>query len=286
MADARSFLARDLEADRRSEFLARGHKERNFFPHRIVRLPKAGPDGFQLAGRMCGPVRPDQLWELVLYALPPVLDQLPVDLFCDDDLVWHQQQFGLPGQVASVNLVDRRPDLFAMVFVSDVVQRIGRRRPLKTQVENWFKGWSRLLVHACLDFALDRGFDRLFVATADLAHRHTDPSRDVGRDLFDHIYDHSVGTPFVATQDGRLVAPRCEGQCRVRDEAGAPVRADRARPRNLRLPRHRTGMGTSGRGTGGFSADAERFSPLHLARMLRGGGWSGSQGHLRPWALS
>ena len=88
-------------------------------------------------------------------------------------------------------------------LVSDVVQRIGRRREFKTRIENRFKGWARLLVHASIGFALDRGLSRVFVARADWALQHTDPARTVGRDLFDRIYEHSVGPPFRALPGDR-----------------------------------------------------------------------------------
>ena len=152
---------------------------------------------------MCGDdVGPDQIWELVLYALPPARDEFPPELFFDDDIVWHQQQFGLPGHVATAALVARGSDLYVLNLVSDVVQRIGRRRELKTRIENRFKGWSRLLVHAVLDFALDRGARRVLVANADWTLEHTDKARVVQRPLFDRVYDGSVGAPYRASREG------------------------------------------------------------------------------------
>lgn len=152
---------------------------------------------------MCGDdVGPDQVWELVLYALPPARDEFPPDLFFDDDIAWHQQQFGLPGHVATAALVVRGTDVYVANLVSDVVQRIGRRRDLKTRIENRFKGWSRLLVHAALDFALDLGARRVLVADADWALEHTDKARVVQRPLFDRVYDGSVGAPYRAVREG------------------------------------------------------------------------------------
>jgi hypothetical protein len=264
---ARSYVARDLDAGRRAEFVARGFGGRHYFPHRILRLPKAGPDGYKLAERMCGPVNPGQLWELVLYALPPVLDELPPEIFFDEELVWHQQHFGLPGQVATVNLVERHPDLYAMVLISDVVQRIGRRRSLKTRVEGRLKGWSRLLVHACLDFALDRGMSRLYVSTADWALQHTDPSRHVQPSLFERVYDLSVGSPFEASRDKNWWL------LDVNANASTVVR-----PQLRRVPMdtgpdicvcHDIERGWGHRDSEPrFASIAERSSPDHLRRML------------------
>ena len=267
MALARSYVAHDLGPERRPELVARGHKERHAFPHRVVRLPKPGPDGYKLAQRMCGPVALDELWELVLYALPPVLDEFPPDVFFDDDIVWHQQQFGLPGQVATVNLVEQPPDLYAMVLVSDVVQRIGRRRDLKTRIENRFEGWSRMLVHAACDFALDHGLSRLHVATADWALAHTDPARTVQRQLFDRVYDHSVGQPFVAERDDRWWT------LDVATNAAAVVRPD---VRTVALGSepeiclcHDIERGWGHRTVEpAFAASADIAAPAHLERML------------------
>ena len=43
--------------------------------------------------------------ELVLYATGRHLDGLPPELFFDDDIVWHQRQLGLPGQIATADVV-------------------------------------------------------------------------------------------------------------------------------------------------------------------------------------
>ena len=96
---------REATAERIDEFVAKGHRRRDSFAHRVHHLPKCGPDGFRLASWMCGVEDPEALWELVLYAAPELLEGLPPDLFFDDDIVWHQQQFGIPGQVASANIV-------------------------------------------------------------------------------------------------------------------------------------------------------------------------------------
>lgn len=173
---------------------------RDFFPHRVVRLRKGGPDGLKLARRFLGPdVMASQLIELVLYALPPVVDEVPAEVFFDDDIVWHQQQFGLPGHVATASIVDDGGDLYVTTLVSDLVQRCGaRRRELKTRVEKRFQGWARLLLNAVLDLALERGAGRVLVVRSELAHRNTDRSRVVQRTMFDRVYDGTLGPPFEA----------------------------------------------------------------------------------------
>ena len=141
---------------------------------------------------MVGQATPDRLRELVLYADPSSLGEFPPELFMDDDLVWHQQHFGLPGQIATANLVLDGRVLWSMVYLSDVVQRIGRRREHKTRIEKRFHGWHDMLLNAVLAFALEHGIDRVMLPTAELARTHTDPMRTVGDELFERVYDRAV----------------------------------------------------------------------------------------------
>lgn len=208
--------------------MAKGHLARNFFPHHVVRLAKGGPDGLKLARRMCRPdVSPSQLLELVLYAQAPALEEFPPEVFFDDELIWHQQHFGLPGHVATASVVAEGPDLYVTTLVSDLVQRIGRRRELKTRIEKRFKGWAYLLLNAVLDLALDRGAERVFVAGPDLAQRHTDPDRVVLRALFDRVYGQTLRPPFRPVRRGTW------SMLDVRAHAGLVVRPEVT---TIRLP--------------------------------------------------
>src|SRR5581483_11903231 len=98
---------REIAPDRRAEFIRTGLKAEDFFPHRMVYLPKCGPDGFLLAEHMCAERHLDRMWELVLYATPDVAGEFPRELFFDREIVWHQQHFGVAGQVASADMVER-----------------------------------------------------------------------------------------------------------------------------------------------------------------------------------
>lgn len=146
MNAARLSQFREIARDRADEFFYRGYKRRLFFPHRIYYLPKCGPDGFKLANSMCGDCELDQLWETVIYATPPLIHGFPEEFFFDDDLIWHQQQFGKIGQIATANLVVDGDRCYSMVHISDLVQRISRRREYKTRIENRFKGWNHMLL--------------------------------------------------------------------------------------------------------------------------------------------
>jgi len=201
----------EFTPDRVGDFLRNGFKQRHFFPHRVYYLPKGGPDGLKLASRMCDVRDPARLYEVVLYASPPATDKLPDALFFDDDIIWHQQQFGRKGQVASANIVLDGERMFGMVYVSDLVQRISRQRQHKTRVDKVFKGWSRLLINALLVFAIEHGVQTFFSATAALALRNTDPRRHPDGRLFTRIYDNHLREVLDADRQGdwwRIDVPR------------------------------------------------------------------------------
>jgi peptidoglycan/xylan/chitin deacetylase (PgdA/CDA1 family) len=193
---------REIGPERTPEFLAAGYRQRHVFPHRVYHLPKAGPDGCKLAARMCGPCALEQLWEIVLYADETLLGEFPRELFFDDDVLWHRQQFGRPGQFAAVDVVLDGPRLYSMAHQSDLVQRISRRRTFKTRIEKRFDGWHHMLLNALFDFALEHGVPSVLTPTADLALEHTDPRRTVQRALFDRIYDRNVTELFPARREG------------------------------------------------------------------------------------
>ncbi|MFL5956875.1 MAG: hypothetical protein ACJ756_05450 [Solirubrobacterales bacterium] len=151
---------------------------------------------------MTGCTEPESYWEIVLYADDSLVADLPRELFFDDDVLWHQQDFRRVGQVAAVDLVLDGRDLYTMVHQSDLVQRISRRREYKTRVESRFKGWNHMLLNAVLDFALEHDVTRVHVPTADLAVEHTARDRPVGRELFDRVYDRDVHRRFSARRDG------------------------------------------------------------------------------------
>jgi peptidoglycan/xylan/chitin deacetylase (PgdA/CDA1 family) len=174
------------------EFHVKGYRSRHLFAHDIYHVPKCGPDGYKLAGRMAGDEDLDHQWQVLLYAAGPMLEEFPRSLFFDDDVLWHQQHFGVPGQVASATVLIEGPVATSLVHQSDLVQRIGRAREFKSRIENRFKGWPSLLFNAVAAFAYSKGARMLRTPTADLALRHTDPARSVGRPLFDRVYDHPV----------------------------------------------------------------------------------------------
>jgi len=193
---------RVFSEERLAEFVAKGYLKSHCFPHSVFYLPKCGPDGMKLAQRMIGQNDPNKLWEVVLYAISPVLDEFPSELFFDKELIWHQQQFGRNGQIATANLVVDGNSLYTMVHISDLVQRISRRKEYKTRIENRFKGWHHLLLNSILNFALENDLRKVFSPTAEFALRHTDPKRKPQRELFARVYDRAVHHRYDAVKNG------------------------------------------------------------------------------------
>jgi len=189
-------------ASSRQSFLGAGYRASDWFAHRFHCLPKCGPDGLRLAARMCDVWRPAQLWQIVLYASSPAIDEFPEALFFDPELLWHQQHFNRPGQVASVDLVAEGSTLHTMALQSDLVQRISRRRGLKTRVEKVFKGWDHLLLNAIAAFAAEHGFREIRVPRSGFAMRHADRARVVKPELFERVYDRAVKHHFRVRSKG------------------------------------------------------------------------------------
>jgi hypothetical protein len=191
---------REISATREEEFSHKGYQKRYFFPHKLYYIPKCGPDGFELTKRMCNFNDLNQLWEVVLYAGSPLIDEFPEELFFDDDIIWHQQQFGKVGQVATVNLVIIGNSLYTNLHISDLVQRISRREELKQRIRTKFKGWNHMLLNSILNFAVENNLQNIYLPTADLAMEHTDPRRknQLKRDLFDIVYHRDVSMHFKA----------------------------------------------------------------------------------------
>ncbi len=252
--------------DRVGEFIACGYKQRHFFPHRAYHLAKCGPDGFKLAGRMCGIESPSAMWEIVLYAADEVLGEFPPELFFDDDLIWHQQQFGRVGQVASANLVVKGSTVSSITHVSDLFQRISRRREHKTRIEKVFGGWNYMLLNAVLAFALELGAKRVRMPMASLAGRHTDRSRNVDYTIFDRIYDTTINSLFAPTAKREWWVLDLSA---VRDRIVVPDRVTQAH----RLPKTVCICHDIERGIGhedvdpAFARQAERMAPRALRAM-------------------
>ena len=193
---------REISPNRKEEFIARGLPGRHFFPHRAYYLPKCGPDALKLGQRMCGASRLDTHWEVLLYAHASLIGEFPNELFFDDDLIWHRQQLNKPGHIAFAYLVIKNGSLYGLNYVSDLVQRISRRRQYKTRIEKIFKGWNNMLLNSIMNFALENNIVRMYSPTAAFVVKQTDPKRTVQKELFERVYDAAVNQHFSVTRKG------------------------------------------------------------------------------------
>lgn len=193
---------RHFPEDRRPAFVAQGLPARYFFAHRAYYLPKCGPDAAFLAHKMCGRKDLDGHVELIIFADPHELEPFPREIFFDDDLIWHRQQLGKVGLVAFAYLFIDGDRLYGLNYVSDLVQRISRRREYATRIEKRFHGWRHMLFNSILNFAVERGVKTLYSPTSDTVIGHTDRSRPVERSLFERVYDRTVIERFAAAKSG------------------------------------------------------------------------------------
>jgi hypothetical protein len=265
-SDVSSSTFREIARSREAEFLSRGYKPRHVFAHRLYQLPKCGPDGYKLALAACEQDRLSAHWQLVLYADPALVEEFPAEVFADDDVMWHRQQFGLPGQVASATVLLDGTDAHSLVHQSDLVQRIGRIPGQRSRIENRFKGWPQMLLNGVLAFASEHGAARLHAPTADLALRHTDPARAVRRDLFERVYDRPVARFSPDRRDGWWVIDL--ERCADAVVAPEPRRAA-LDPRRTVCVCHDVERGYGHRDVDpAFARAADAAAPSHLEAML------------------
>ncbi|MCP4108211.1 MAG: hypothetical protein GY749_22150 [Desulfobacteraceae bacterium] len=192
---------RIIDENRKDEFFSKGYKKRYFFPHEIYYLPRCGPEGFFFANRMWNISNPNSLWEIILYAWGNITDEFPEELFFDNDIVWHQEHFGKPGQIATANLIIDGDKLYTLEHVSDLVQRIHIRKEYKTRIDTCFGHWHHMLLNSILNFAVENNLTRIYSPSADLLIEKFYNGRmkpKVVRRYFDRIYDRDVKMHFDA----------------------------------------------------------------------------------------
>lgn len=246
----------------------RASSRRSFLPHRMHFLRKAGPDAVRLAEQMAGIRRPDALWEIVLHAEEGALRDVPEDLFFDPEIVWHQQHLGMPGHVAYACLAEEGETLYGLNYVSDAAQRVSRRPDVRSRVENALSGWPDLLVNAVLHFAVERGCRELRSPTASHVIEHTDPAREVGRELFERVYDRTIAGTLTAAETPDWWVADVAGNADRRVPA-RPVRQSFGDdPRICVFHDVERGLGHR-REDPDFARRADRIAPDALDRMLR-----------------
>ena len=200
---------RIIDANRKDEFFNKGYKKRYFFPHKTYYLPRCGPEGFFFANRMWNINNPNSLWEIILYAWGDSIDEFPEELFFDDDIIWHQEHFGMPGQIATANLIIDGDKLYTLEHVSDLVQRIHIQKEYRTRISSCFGHWHHMLLNSILNFAVENNLTCIYSPSADFLmeefyNGRTKPK--VNRRYFDRIYDRDVKMHFdVLLKDGMWV---------------------------------------------------------------------------------
>ncbi|HLX28337.1 MAG TPA: hypothetical protein VKV24_07620 [Casimicrobiaceae bacterium] len=259
---------RHFPPGRRSQFVACGLPARHFFAHRTYYLPKCGPDALYLAQEMCGRKNLDGHVEMVLFADSAELEQLPREIFFDDDIVWHRQHFGMNGHIAFAYLFVDGDQLYGFNYVSDLVQRISRRREYATRVEKRFHGWRHMLFNSILNFAVERDVRTFHSPASELVMAHTDKARSVKKALFERIYDKTVTERFTATKaNGWWVLDIASN----RDRLVSPERGEDSVPRERKI----CICHDIERGLGHFGVDAERVDTANriaaeaLSAMIR-----------------
>ncbi len=188
-----------VTSEREPEFLSKGFKRRHVFPHTLHYLPKAGPGALRFSGPMCGITNPTAQWEVLLHATSPRLENVPRELFFDDDIVWHKRQYGMDGHVAFGFVAVDADRMFGLNYVADVVQRISRRRELKTRIETVLRGWTYMLLNGLLNFAVEMRIRTFFSPTAELVMQNSRPAQP---ELFERIYDHTLDALFEVRRRG------------------------------------------------------------------------------------
>jgi hypothetical protein len=180
-------------------FADRGIPARDVFDHRVITLAKQYDDllaDFQARGFSTEVLGTGSFRQLNLYATN--LGKFPDELFTNPTVNWHRQQFGLKGLVATAGLyLPGDGSAFVDKVQSDLCQQLHRdpdlRRRCKTQVDNRFGAWYKLIWNAVLDFAVEHRIETLWWPTASgilaRVRANIDPA------LFERLYD-GVSTRF------------------------------------------------------------------------------------------
>lgn len=210
---------RIIDENRKNEFFDKGYKKRYFFPHEIYYLPRCGPEGFFFANRMWNISNPNSLWEIILYAWGDITDEFPEELFFDNDIIWHQEHFGKPGQIATANLIVDGDKLYTLEHVSDIVQRIHIQKKYRTRIDKCFGHWHHMLLNSILNFAVENDLTRIYSPSADFLIEKFYNGRmkpKVARKYFDRIYDRDVKMHFDADRkDGMWVIDVEKNRCKL-----------------------------------------------------------------------
>lgn len=174
-------------------FLRAGFARKYVFRHEVAVVPKRYPGSIlhlrqynmPLAKILEGAFR-----QINMYATDIGKDR--EELFANPHVNWHGQQCTRLGLIASAGLFLQDPEIAIITIMqSDLCQQLYRhpslKRACRTQVDNRFGRWYRLLLNAVMDFCNDHHISRLLVPASGTILRRL--PRAVSPPLFTRIYD-------------------------------------------------------------------------------------------------
>jgi len=202
MAVKRLIVYRELEDAQQDLFLGLGYPRKYVFPHHTYRIPKAAPDALRLANWMLGKEPRIEHFTLLLHAAPERLSGFPADLFLNNDLFIHRQQFGRPGHLAFAALALSGRNLYVLTMVSDLVQRRTRAGKHQYRIRKYFRGWRHMLLNAVLDFAVERGCENVHFPKAKLVMQYTGKRSAASDAFFERLYDKTPTEYYDAASTG------------------------------------------------------------------------------------
>jgi len=203
MSNLKVSYFREISERRIEELSYRGHNQMHFFPHRIYYVPKCAEDAFKLARRLCRERDPNKLWEVVLYATGPLIDEFPRELFFADDLIRCQQQFSRIVRIATASLVVDRKTLHITNYTSNLVQQVSRIRELKASIDSILTGWFNILLNGVMNFALENDIKKIYLPTLDLLVEHTGLLQGVQTEFFERVFDGLLNRCFQMMKEGK-----------------------------------------------------------------------------------
>ena len=166
-----------------------------YFDHEVVELGKMYPDARLALERRGFPTQVidgGRYFQVNVYA--DDVREFPIDLFFDDRVNWHRQQFGRPGLVGAAGVVLENDELASVTLIqSDLLQQIFRAPEFHTcrsRLKNRYRAWAPIVIQSLVHCLARRGIRWLDIPTADTITRLT--KKRVDPELFHRVYDRAT----------------------------------------------------------------------------------------------
>jgi len=165
-----------------------------FFPYEVEIIEKQYPDMFLIMYRRG--ISKEKLLNgkfIQVNVYSKNVEEYPDELFFNKQINWHQQHFCRKGLIAAAGLYLPNDDsIFIELMQSDLMQQLFRnkkfREKYRTELENKYRYWYKILFNFILDFAVDKGFKRIYCPTSKQLSKKTKKKMD--NSIFVRIYDH------------------------------------------------------------------------------------------------